>query len=362
MSFSRYPEYKESGNPRLGEVPCHWQAMPFKWVIESNDGGVWGNDPTGENDAIVLRSTEQTVDGHWCIKDPALRSLTTLEMYSSRLKLGDLLVTKSSGSSKHIGKTTLVDSEVAELQCCFGNFMQRIRTTDSLKPRLAWYFMNNDVARQQLDFLSSSTTGLANLNGTLIGEILLSVPPKDEQAAICKFLDHETAKIDALIGEQQRLIELLKEKRQAVNSHAVTKGLDSDAPMKDSGVEWLGEVPAHWSVSALRHFAEIRGGIAIGKRYPSTEQLVEAAYLRVANVQDGYVDLTELKRVQVSKTEVDRYSLQRGDVLMNEGGDNLLPEHLSASLFLLVLEAEHEPSIHFLEQRDVLSRTGSAGL
>ncbi|WNK20964.1 hypothetical protein P1P91_04615 [Halomonas piscis] len=77
-------------------------------------------------------------------------------------------------------------------------------------------------------------------------------PPEHEQAQVAAFLDHETTRIDALIAEQQRLIALLKEKRQAVISHAVTKGLDPDVPMKDSGVEWLGDVPAHWDVVALR--------------------------------------------------------------------------------------------------------------
>lgn len=82
--------------------------------------------------------------------------------------------------------------------------------------------------------------------------VVLAVPPELEQAKIAAFLDHETAKIDALITEQQRLIELLKEKRQAVISHVVTKGLNPDVPMKDSGVEWLGKVPAHWRVSSLK--------------------------------------------------------------------------------------------------------------
>ena len=86
------------------------------------------------------------------------------------------------------------------------------------------------------------------------------VPPLVEQVAIATFLDHETAKIDALVAEQQRLIELLTEKRQAVISHAVTKGLNPNTPMKDSGVEWLGEVPAHWSVVSLKKVLEVKDG------------------------------------------------------------------------------------------------------
>ena len=90
--------------------------------------------------------------------------------------------------------------------------------------------------------------------------IAVGIPPAAEQSAIASFLDRETVKIDALVDEQKRLIELLKEKRQAVISHAVTKGLDPNAPMKDSGVEWLGQVPEHWDVKPLKHLVRFKSG------------------------------------------------------------------------------------------------------
>ena len=260
MSFPRYERYKDSGVEWLGEVPAHWEVAPFKWQVERNDGGVWGDDPDGQDDTVVLRSTEQTVDGRWRMDDPASRKLSSGDRQASLLAKGDLVVTKSSGSSLHIGKTTLVTAEIAAVGCCYSNFMQRIRLKPSFMPKLAWYVMNNNLARLQFDLLSNSTTGLANLNGTMIGRMVLPVPPTSEQATIATFLDQETAKIDALVEEQKRLIELLKEKRQAVISHAVTKGLNPNAPMKDSGVEWLGEVPAHWDVQPLKYVAAFRSG------------------------------------------------------------------------------------------------------
>lgn len=248
MSLPRYPKYKDSGVEWLGEVPEHWSVEPFKRQIDRNDGGVWGDDPDGEDDTIVLRSTEQTVAGHWKIDDPAPRKLSDRERQSALLIEGDLLLTKSSGSSLHIGKTSLVSPEIAAMGCCYSNFMQRIRMKPSFKPELAWYVMNNDLARLQFDLLSNSTTGLANLNGTMVGQIVVPVAPLPEQTAIAAFLDRETAKINGLVLEQRRLMELLKEKRQAVISHAVTKGLNPKAPMKPSGIEWLGDVPEHWEV------------------------------------------------------------------------------------------------------------------
>ena len=253
MKFPAYAAYQDSGIDWIGAVPAHWNVVPFKTQIERNDGGVWGADPDGETDTIVLRSTEQTVDGRWRIEDPAPRKLTVAEIEAALLIEGDLLLTKSSGSALHIGKTTLVDRRIAALRCCYSNFMQRIRLKGSFLPELAWYVLNNDLARLQFDLLSNSTTGLANLNGTMIGQIIVTVPPPAEQSAIAAFLDRETGKIDALVAEQERLIALLKEKREAVISHAVTKGLDASAPMKDSGVAWLGQVPAHWKVERARH-------------------------------------------------------------------------------------------------------------
>ena len=249
--YKPYPVYRESGVEWIGAVPKHWIASPFKWQIERNDGGVWGDDPDGLGDTVVFRSTEQTVDGRWSIDAPAMRKLSTTEKESSILAEGDLVVTKSSGSSLHIGKTTIVTVDIAAIGCCYSNFMQRIRLKPTFDPMLAWYVMNNDIARKQFDLLSSSTTGLANLNGTMIGQMLLAVPSRAEQESIVTFLDQECARIDALITKKTRFIELLKEKRQALISHAVTKGLNRTVQMKDSEVEWLGEIPSHWLVAQL---------------------------------------------------------------------------------------------------------------
>ncbi len=166
------------------------------------------------------------------------------------------------------------------------------------------------------------------------------LPPREEQKYISRFLDHETAKIDALVEEQKRLIALLKEKRQAVISHAVTKGLDPKVPMKDSEVEWIGQVPAHWLIGPLRWYAAIQGGIAKGKEYSSRDNLVSLPYLRVANVQNGYVDLAEVAEISVLPEEAQRYALRDGDVLMNEGGDN---DKLGRGA---VWRAQIEPCLH----------------
>jgi len=162
---------------------------------------------------------------------------------------------------------------------------------------------------------------LWSTNSSEMKNILIPELADDESNAIACFLDHETAKIDNLIEKQQQLIELLKEKRQAVISHAVTKGLNPDVPMKDSGVEWLGEVPEHWIVRRLKHTANLQSGIPKGKDLTGKNS-ISVPMLRVANVQDGYLDLEDVHTIDIEPSQLERYLLRAGDVLMNEGGDN----------------------------------------
>ena len=321
--YQPYPEYKDSGVEWLGIVPNHWDVCSLKRYIVRNDGGVWGNDPLGVDDTIVLRSTEQTVDGQWIIEQPALRQLSQNEKASSLLVENDLVVTKSSGSTIHIGKTTLVTSEIAELQCCYSNFMQRIRLHCSFLPKLAWYIMNNLIAREQFNVASNSTIGLANLNSAMIGQLLVVVPTEPEQRTIAAFLDYETARIDQLIAKQQQLIELLKEKRQAVISHAVTKGLNPNAPMKDSGVEWLGQVPEHWEAVRVKQVSTF---ITSGPRGWS-DFIVDDGdeiFLQSGDLNNQLgIDLVKAKKVFPPKNaEGVRTKLNNGDVLVCITGAN----------------------------------------
>jgi type I restriction enzyme S subunit len=277
---------------------------------------VWGEDPDGDGDSIVLRSTEQTVDGYWQIDDPAVRKLSEKDRLSARLDAGDLLLTKSSGSALHIGKTTLVDEPVAKLGACYSNFMQRIRLRTGFSPRVAWYVLNNGLARVQLNLLSNSTTGLANLNGAIIGELVLVVATQIEQFAIAAFQERETAKIDALIAEQEKLLALLAEKRQATISHAVTKGLNPDSPMKDSGIPWLGPVPGHWVVAPFRYCVDFQEGPGI-LAVDFHEEGVPL--LRVAGVQTHWASLEGCNHLDPEKVRArwDHFRVQRGDLLIS---------------------------------------------
>jgi len=310
MSFPAYPGYKHSGVELLGELPEHWTLKRFKNVFEER----------AERSADGLEEL-LSVSAYFGIKPRSesrdegdhLSRAESLEGYKV-CHPGDLVINIMLAWSRGLG-FSWQSGIVSPAYCVF-------HVTDGSSPKFLDYLVRSDEC---IRYFKTHSAGIMDSRLRLypesFGRLFTAIPPTCEQTQIARFLDHETARIDALIEEQHRLIELLKEKRQTVISHAVTKGLDSTVPMKDSGVDWLGEVPAHWVVGPLRWYATIQGGIAKGKDYEGRET-VSLPYLRVANVQNGFVDLTEVKEISVLESEVERYSLRSGDVLMNEGGDN----------------------------------------
>lgn len=313
MSYSAYPEYKDSGVEWLGEVPAHWQVLPLKAQFQ-----------------VVGGSTPSPDEEHWggqvtWVTPADLSSLPSLEVGASSRQITEKGIASCGATLVPPGSLVLSTRApigslaIASVPLCTNQGCKSLVPANGKEARFFAYLLRN--CTEALNVRGKGTTFL-ELSGDELSSFKVTVPPQNEQATISNFLDHETARIDALVEEQQRLIALLKEKRQAVISHAVTKGLDPDVPMKDSGVEWLGEVPEHWGVGPLRWYATIQGGVAKGKSYDSETPTVELPYLRVANVQDGYVDLSTVKTVEVAISEVGRYRLQAGDVLMNEGGDN----------------------------------------
>ena len=151
--------------------------------------------------------------------------------------------------------------------------------------------------------------------------ILVPVPPYETQSAIAAYLDTQCAKIDEIIAQAKASIEDYKQWKASIIYEAVTKGLDPNVEMKDSGIEWVGNVPAHWRVTKIKNFVSLRSGITLGKQYPPDAQLVSRPYLRVANVKAEHVDLQDVATIMVTIEEAEKYALKPGELLMTEGGD-----------------------------------------
>ncbi len=146
------------------------------------------------------------------------------------------------------------------------------------------------------------------------------IPRPDEQAAIVRFLDHASGRIERAIRAKKKLIALLNEQKQAIIHRAVTRGLDPTVPFRPSGIPWLGDIPEHWEFVPLKSLCTIQSGVTLGKSYLG-EHLTEFPYLRVANVQSGRLNLKNVKTLRLPLQEAKRSMLQVGDVLMTEGGD-----------------------------------------
>jgi type I restriction enzyme S subunit len=200
--------------------------------------------------------------------------------------------------------------------------------------------------------VTSQDTGVPGLARETAYSIKLALPPLPEQAAIAAFLDRETAKIDALVEEQRRLIELLKEKRQALISHTVTKGLDSETPMKDSGVEWLGEVPAHWLIGPVGARYDVQLGQMLNEERTRGDFL--KPYLRVFDVQWDSINTEDLPQMNFPPSAQVRYQLKPGDLLVNEGGSYV---GRSAIWRGEIEECYYQKALHRLRARDPSTET-----
>jgi type I restriction enzyme, S subunit len=302
MSFPRYPKYRHSSVEWLGEVPEHWTLRRLGYYFDER------REKVSDRDYPALSVTKNGIV-------PQLETAAKTDDGDNRKRVctGDFVINSRSDRK---GSAGVADTDGSVSLIC-----TVLSPRSDVLPAFVHHLLRS--APFQEEFYRYGKGIVADLWSTTYGEmrnILLAVPSRTEQAAIAALLDRETAKIDALIAEQQRLIELLQEKRQAVISHAVTKGLNPDVPMKDSGIEWLGEVPEHWDVIALKRLAAIQTGVAKGKDN-SGKSTISVPYLRVANVQDGYLDLSEVATIDIPAEELQRYALRAGDVLMNEGGD-----------------------------------------
>ncbi|MBW9354511.1 restriction endonuclease subunit S [Citrobacter sp. EC_71] len=254
--YKTYPEYKDSGVEWLGEIPAHWDIHSMKRSVKGCTNGIWGGEPDGKDDIIVLRVADFDRQ-HFLISDLKLttRSIPLKDRETRLLKKGDLLIEKSGGGDKTlVGCVVLFDKEYDAIT---SNFVAKMTPRRGYNNQFLKYAFSQLYAGNVNYPSIKQTTGIQNIDS---GSYLMErfcFPSNKDQYQIAVFLDRETAKIDNLIEKQQQLIELLKEKRQAVISHAVTKGLNPDVPMKDSGVEWLGKIPQDWVICAIKNIVSI---------------------------------------------------------------------------------------------------------
>lgn len=254
--YKAYPEYKDSGVEWLGKIPSGWLLKKAKYIFQrvqrplrDIDGVV-----TVFRDGQVTLRTNRRTDGFTnSVKEIGYQGVRRNDLVIHAMDgfAGAIGVSDSDGKCSPVCSVCIPWHNQSLNMRFYGYLVRQLAVTDFILS------LAKGIRERSTEFRFSEFSGL-----------MLPIPSIYEQDQIAKFLDHETTKIDNLIERQKQLIELLKEKRQAMISHAVTKGLNPDVPMKDSGVEWLGEVPEHWDVSSLGYYSTLNTGATPDRSNP----------------------------------------------------------------------------------------------
>lgn len=289
MSLPRYPKYKDSGVQWLGEVPEHWMVSTLKRIANLQSG-----------ETITSESIEE--DGEFPVfGGNGLRGYTTAFTHDGEYAL--------------VGRQGALCGNVNYAKGKFWASEHAVVASPIKKTETLWL---GELLRAMNLNQYSVSAAQPGLSVEVVRNLPISIPPLPEQTQIAFFINRETSKIDALVEEQRRLIELLKEKRQAVISHAVTKGLNPNAPMKPSGIDWLGDIPSHWRLLPMkRDLAFVTSGSrGWAENYSDEGDL----FLRIGNLtRNGiHLDLSDIQRVQVpTGTEGARTRVRPGDLLLS---------------------------------------------
>ncbi|MDN3502113.1 MULTISPECIES: restriction endonuclease subunit S [Psychrobacter] len=327
--YEQYEEYKPTGVIWIPEMPQGWQVTKLKYLIKNLESGVSVNAadyPKSEGEFGVLKTS--------CVYTREFRAeenKTVFEEELSRVKCpvraGSIIISRMN-TPDLVGAAVYVKEDYSNLYLPDRLWQTVYNDEETQSSKYLHYFMYLKGFRDQIsNFAEGASSSMQSIAKEDFLSINILLPTRVEQEGIANFLDYETAQIDTLIEKQQTLIQLLKEKRQAVISHAVTKGLNPDVPMKDSGVEWLGEVPEHWTVSFVKYIvlgakdSMVDG--PFGSSVNTSEDYVDDGIpvIRTVNITNNGFSSDNLKFMRQQKFEqLKRHSVKPGDVLFSKVG------------------------------------------
>jgi type I restriction enzyme S subunit len=285
--YPAYSDYRLSGVEWLDIAPTHWTSVAIKYMALDRGSlfldGDWIESKDISGDEIRYITTGNVGEGHYkeqglgFITEEKFKQLNCTEVFE-----GDILISRLNAP---IGRSCIIPDLNSRIVTSVDNVIFR-PDSKYYKQFIVHCFSSKDYFKHTSNLARGAT--MQRISRGLFGNIRVVIPPYEEQEKIANFLDYETAKIDTLIEKQQLLIKLLKEKRQAVISHAVTKGLNPIAPMRDSGVEWLGEVPAHWSIPKIKWFYETEsGGTPNTSNFEEYYQDGDIPWIRTTDLNNG---------------------------------------------------------------------------
>ena len=314
MRFAGYDAYRKSNSPWLGDIPNHWEIKKLKFLATVQPSNVDKKTVEGEEPVLLCNYTDvyknEYIDSRL---DFMQASAMEDEIMKFAVDIGDVIVTKDSETPDDIAVPACVTEKIDGLLC--GYHLTQIKPID-LDGKYLFRLFQSKGFNAQFTVAANGVTRFG-LPQYAIANAFAPVPPIDEQKTIARFLDFKTAQIDALIAKKQALLDKLAEKRTALISHAVTKGLDSSVPMRDSGVAWLGEIPAHWNISRLRF---VSYGIEQGWSPQCNNQPANAeqwGVLKVGCVNGDSFDENENKALPDDLEPKVHYEIRNGDILVS---------------------------------------------
>lgn len=307
----------------MAELPGSWQLVPLKSAAEYTVSNV--DKHSFENEEPVRLCNYTDVYKFELITPDMnlMRATATPEEISKfHLEVGDVVITKDSESWDDIAVPALVCETADDLVC--GYHLARIRPdADRLNGRFLFRAVQSRPVALQLELASTGVTRYGLPKGA-IGSAMVPLPPLQTQRQIADHLDRETARIDTLVAEKEQMLALLSEKRAALISHTVTRGLNPDAPLKPSGFDWLGDIPGHWYVSRLKFLIEnlAQGSSPQASSYPA--EAGEFGILKLSAISKGQFRRNENKALKQSDDKSHPDSLKKGDVLVTRSNTPLL--------------------------------------
>lgn len=313
-----YPEYKESGVTWVGKLPSHWNAMPLKYAVIVNREALTEQI---EGDFELQYIDIGNVNESGIINPPEKMKFVDAPSRARRIiKKNDTII---STVRTYLKAVAFIENDDKNLIASTG--FATLTSLAQTYPKYLYYLVSSQGF---VDTVSANSTGVSYpaITSTELAQISAWLPPLPEQQAIADFLDRKTAQIDTLIEKKQRQIDLLHEQRTALINHAVTKGLNLNAPMKDSGVEWLGEIPSHWEVIRIK-LIEGNSETAV-QTGPFGAQLHASDYMDdgvplilIKHVNNLRISNEDLPRISPEKAEqLSMYRLKKGDIVFSRVG------------------------------------------
>ncbi|MCX6546397.1 MAG: restriction endonuclease subunit S [Acidobacteria bacterium] len=302
-----YPEYKESGLPWLGRVPRHWQPMRLKRILRPIDQ----RSSTGLETLLSLRRDHGIVVYAEHFSRPP-QGATTIGF--KLVRVGQLVVNRLQANNGLIFNSSLGGLVSPD----YSVFEPRVPISMDYLGALLRIAPYRDYFRRESTGLGTGSAGFLRLYDNSFLATMVATPPLPEQAAIVRFLGWANGRLDRAVRAKRKVIALLAEQKQAIIHRSVTRGLDPSVPLKSSGIPWIGDIPRHWETISLR----MRYSVELGKMLDGGRNLgrYPVSYLRNRDVQWDRVVVDHLPTMDIPPAEYSRYTLQRGDLLVCEGG------------------------------------------